>query len=189
MGRPIHLLDITSDLEVPVVAAIAVREDGTEPFFASSAGGSRSAAARKAVWEVCQIWHSVTQRKECSEELAHWLLTATTGAQPWLLPDDSAPGWETQTHDSAVHNSPSGTSAAWDLAAAIERLQSAGLDPMVLDLSRNDVVVPVVRAIVPGLRHFWGRFGAGRLYDTPVRLGWLSEAKQEEALNPICCMI
>jgi thiazole/oxazole-forming peptide maturase SagD family component len=179
MGRPIQLLDIATDLGIPVVAAIAPHESGTEPFFASSANWSRRAAARKAVWEVCQIWHSVTRRKQCGEELAAWLLTATTLTEPWLVPDGVAP----------AHADMDSGDAPRGLASAVERLQSAGLDPLVLDLSRNDVALPAVRVVVPGLRHFWARFGAGRLYRTPVRMGWLSEPTQEDALNPICCMI
>ncbi|WP_441293212.1 hypothetical protein ACSRUE_22460 [Sorangium sp. KYC3313] len=38
---------------------------------------------------------------------------------------------------------------------------------------------------MPGLRHFWPRFGPGRLYDVPVRLGWLERANREEDLNPV----
>ncbi len=33
----------------------------------------------------------------------------------------------------------------------------------------------VVKVIVPGIRHFWRKTGLGRLYDVPVKLGWLSE--------------
>jgi hypothetical protein len=42
----------------------------------------------------------------------------------------------------------------------------------------------VVRVVAPGLRHFWARFGPGRLYDVPVREGWLSRSLGEEELNP-----
>jgi ribosomal protein S12 methylthiotransferase accessory factor len=35
------------------------------------------------------------------------------------------------------------------------------------------------------LRHFWPRFAAGRLYDVPVRLGWLPRPLAEEELNPV----
>jgi ribosomal protein S12 methylthiotransferase accessory factor len=40
-----------------------------------------------------------------------------------------------------------------------------------------------VKVIVPGLRHFWSRFGAGRLYDVPVKLGWLAEPRTEDQMN------
>ena len=46
----------------------------------------------------------------------------------------------------------------------------AGLDFLVLDQTRPDIGVPVVRVIVPGLRHFYRRFApTGRLYDVPVK--------------------
>jgi oxazoline/thiazoline synthase len=45
--------------------------------------------------------------------------------------------------------------------------------------------VPVVKVVVPGLRHFWPRFGPGRLFDVPVRLGRLSRPTRYADLNPI----
>jgi ribosomal protein S12 methylthiotransferase accessory factor len=38
--------------------------------------------------------------------------------------------------------------------------------------------------MAPGLRHFWVRLAPGRLYDVPVRLGWLQTSLSEELLNP-----
>jgi ribosomal protein S12 methylthiotransferase accessory factor len=42
-----------------------------------------------------------------------------------------------------------------------------------------------VKVVVPGLRHFWPRFGPGRLYDVPVRLGLLPAPLAEAELNPL----
>jgi ribosomal protein S12 methylthiotransferase accessory factor len=39
--------------------------------------------------------------------------------------------------------------------------------------------------VVPGLRHFWARFAPGRLYDVPVKMGWLDKPLLESELNPI----
>jgi len=44
--------------------------------------------------------------------------------------------------------------------------------------------VPVVRVIVPGLRHFYRRFGPGRLYDIPVKLGLRDRPIPESELTP-----
>jgi oxazoline/thiazoline synthase len=60
-----------------------------------------------------------------------------------------------------------------------------GLDFLVLDQTRPDIGVPVVRVIVPGLRHFYRRFGPGRLYDVPVKLGWRKGPLPESDLNPV----
>jgi ribosomal protein S12 methylthiotransferase accessory factor len=35
------------------------------------------------------------------------------------------------------------------------------------------------------MRHFYKRFGPGRLYDVPVKLGWLKKPVKEEELNPV----
>jgi ribosomal protein S12 methylthiotransferase accessory factor len=67
----------------------------------------------------------------------------------------------------------------------VQIAKRAGLDFLVLDQTRPDIEVPVVRVIVPGLRHFYRRFGPGRLYDIPVKLGWLDHPLSETELNPL----
>ena len=67
--------------------------------------------------------------------------------------------------------------------ACVDIAGRAGLDFLVLDQTRPDVEVPVVRVIVPGLRHFYRRFGSGRLYDVPVKLGWQDRPLPEGELT------
>jgi len=59
------------------------------------------------------------------------------------------------------------------------------MEVLVLDQTRPDVGLPVVKVIVPGMRHFWARLGPGRLYDVPVQLGRLCRPTPYEELNPI----
>jgi ribosomal protein S12 methylthiotransferase accessory factor len=59
------------------------------------------------------------------------------------------------------------------------------MELLVLDQTRPDTGIPVVRAVVPGLRHFWPRYGPGRLHDVPVALGRLAEPTPYERLNPV----
>jgi len=59
------------------------------------------------------------------------------------------------------------------------------MEVLVLDQTRPDVKMPVVKVIVPGLRHFRARFAPGRLYDVPVQMGWEERSLAEEELNPI----
>jgi ribosomal protein S12 methylthiotransferase accessory factor len=68
--------------------------------------------------------------------------------------------------------------------ACVDIARRAGLDFLVLDQTRPDVEVPVVRVIVPGLRHFYRRFGPGRLYDVPVKLGLRDQPIPESELTP-----
>jgi oxazoline/thiazoline synthase len=68
--------------------------------------------------------------------------------------------------------------------ACVEIANRAGMDFLVLDQTRPDVEVPVVRVLAPGLRHFYKRFGPGRLYDVPVKLGLSDRPLPEEELTP-----
>jgi ribosomal protein S12 methylthiotransferase accessory factor len=71
------------------------------------------------------------------------------------------------------------------VTACVGLAKRAGLDFLVLDQTRPDIEVPVVRVIVPGLRHFYRRFAPGRLYDVPVKLGLRDRPLPEHELNPL----
>ena len=71
------------------------------------------------------------------------------------------------------------------VTACVNLAKREGLDFLVLDQTRPDIEVPVVRVVVPGLRHFYRRFGPGRLYDVPVKLGWRDRPLPESELNPL----
>jgi thiazole/oxazole-forming peptide maturase SagD family component len=98
------------------------------------------------------------------------------GTTPLRLEGASVPDPERQSAGDPA--APSRIRAARQYARAGRRLRRdrfarAGLDFLVLDQTRPDIEFPVVRVIVPGLRHFYRRFAPGRLYDVPVKLGLL----------------
>jgi ribosomal protein S12 methylthiotransferase accessory factor len=68
-------------------------------------------------------------------------------------------------------------------------IEKRGMEMLVLDQTRADVKMPVVKVVVPGLRHFWARYGDGRLYDVPVQMGWLERPLREDELNPLSVFI
>ena len=63
-------------------------------------------------------------------------------------------------------------------------VEARGMEFLVLDQTRPDIGMPVVRVIVPGMRHFWARFAPGRLYDVPVAMGRRRRPLAEADLNP-----
>ena len=67
----------------------------------------------------------------------------------------------------------------------MEIARSKGLEVLMLDQTRADVELNVVKVIVPGMRHFWKRLAPGRLYDVPVEMGWLAQRRTEQEMNPI----
>jgi len=99
-------------------------------------------------------------------------------AYPFLIPNGEA------AH-SGYDSKFGGLHAPEQVAACVEATRAQGLDFMVLDQTRADIEVPVVRVIVPGMRHFYQRFAPGRLYDVPVKLGLREWPVPEEELNKI----
>ncbi len=71
-----------------------------------------------------------------------------------------------------------------DVLKCVQIAQDHHLEVLVLDQTRPDIQLPVVRVIVPGLRFYWQRFAPGRLYQVPVDLGWLDAPLREDQLNP-----
>ncbi|WP_338122445.1 YcaO-like family protein, partial [Streptomyces albus] len=45
-----------------------------------------------------------------------------------------------------------------DIEDAVALVRRHGMEVLVLDQTRPDLGIPVVKVIVPGLRHFWARF-------------------------------
>ncbi|WP_164902411.1 TOMM precursor leader peptide-binding protein [Rhizobium leguminosarum] len=58
-----------------------------------------------------------------------------------------------------------------------------------VELTKPQIGLPVARLFVPEMRTFWRRTGPGRLYDLPVRRGWLKQRLNEHELNPITLVL
>ena len=187
LGREIWVLDVTSDLGVPVMAAISRRTDkpAEDIMFGFGAHFDPRIALRRALTELGQLLPAVAGVRPDGSgyglddpHLVSWWTTATTASQPYLLPHP-----EEAARTAADYGyTPSGY---LDLDGACVVARRAGLDILVLDQTRPDVKLPVVKVVVPGLRHFWPRFAPGRLFDVPVRLGRLTRPTAYSELNPI----
>lgn len=178
IGRDLFLLDCTTDIGIPAYVSVAPRFDGSEPLIAGAAHISARTAAYKAASEVGQVWYEAKRSGGLPESMRPWLLRETTATQPYLTPCGfiDAPQEPHLLEDTL-----------WEYV--VERLAAVGLQAYAVDHSRPDVLSRTVRAIVPGLRHIWNRRAPGRLYDVPVRMGWLAQAVDKKDLNPIRCMI
>ena len=112
--------------------------------------------------------------------VSEWWRTAAVADLPYLVPDPTVPA--TRVSDLAL---PTGDDLAADLTACRDLVRANGMELLALDMTRPDIGLPVVKVLVPGLRHFWSRYAPGRLYDVPVRLGWLPAPLAEDQLNPV----
>jgi len=189
--RDLWVLDLTSDLNIPTFVAVSRCGDRDSEDILLGFGSHFDAkiAVSRALTEINQILGVVlptnadgkTQYASSAEPLAlNWWQTATLQNQPYLVPDKSS---RTKVYSDYAQN--------WsdELLEDIKRCQQIveqkGMEMLVLEQTRPDIGLKVVKVIVPGMRHFWKRLGAGRLYDVPVQMGWLNESMSENNLNPI----
>ncbi len=167
--RDLHLFDLTHDLNVPVVAATSAQADGTAIYLGAAADPCIATAARRAVEELLQFWYWDLITEHLPDSRRDWVRSGSYQRFPFLRP-------ETQTRAGSKDGEP-----------IVERLTARGLNPCVVDLTRPEIGIPVVRAVVPGLRHHRRRLAPGRLFDVPVALGWLDRPRTETEMNPYPC--
>jgi bacteriocin biosynthesis cyclodehydratase domain-containing protein len=187
LHRKLWVLDLTSDLGIPAMAAISRRTDkpAEDIMFGFGAHFDPRIALRRALSELGQMLWAVADADGSGggyalpdPHLVSWWSGATVHGQSYLLPDPSRT--PLTADDYGYRQRP-----YLDMDRMCAIVANAGLDILVLDQTRPDIELPVVKVVVPGLRHFWPRLAPGRLYDVPVRLGRLAEPTRYEDLNPI----
>jgi ribosomal protein S12 methylthiotransferase accessory factor len=142
-------------------------------------------AVRRALTELNQMVPALAELKDISRlerhdpDFVRWWREATLAGHPYLAPDPTqAPRTLTDyayTRHQDIHA---------EVTLLRHRIEALGMEVLVLDQTRPDTGLPVVKVIVPGLRHFWARFAPGRLYDVPVRLGRRQTPVDYDDLNP-----
>jgi bacteriocin biosynthesis cyclodehydratase domain-containing protein len=181
-GRKLWVLDVTSDLGIPTyVAILHWMQDGKENIeFGSGAHFDPRIAMLRTLTELNQFLSIGLMGGGTGEKSSLDRVTPLRLADyPFLTPNsDPAVQPDTGSAYGPLDNTREQVNACVDIA------RRAGLDFLVLNQTRPDVEVPVVRVIVPGLRHFYRRFGPGRLYDVPVKLGLQDRPLPEHELTP-----
>ena len=178
-GRRIWVIDITTDLGVPSFVAMSHATENGRDLVEYGSGSHFDAriALLRSLTELNQFLSIglMGQRDTGGSDEAPFHLRD----HPYLLPSGAPPVrpdfglkfGKLDTRDQVL--------------ACVDIAKRLGHDFLVLDQTRPDIDVPVMRVIVPGLRHFYRRFGPGRLYDVPVKLGWLDKPTPEGDLNPM----
>jgi ribosomal protein S12 methylthiotransferase accessory factor len=189
-GREVWVLDITADLGIPTFAAVSRRVGGPTEDILLGFGShlDPSIAVVRALTELNQFLPAVsvhetdgsTRYKADSPAMLSWWRNGTAAVNEWLLPHPEMPA--TTAGDFPDRRDMDLTGAIRHCVAVAEQ---AGLETIVLDQTRPDIELAVVKVMVPGLRHFWRRLGPGRLYDVPVRLGWNQVPTHEAEMNQV----
>lgn len=185
--RDLWVLDLTCDLGIPAFVAVSHRAGAREEriLYGFGAHIDPQIAVLRAVCEMNQILPWFGEPDSSDAEISgtwfgRWLKEAGLADHPHMAPDAGTPA--RRMADYAVPD----TEDVRDGIEHCRRLaEGRELEFLVLDLTRPDVGMPVARVIVPGLRHYFQRFAPGRLYDVPVRMGWLECPREEADLNRV----
>ncbi len=153
-SRHVRLLDITTDVGIPVVAAVSANANGRGCALGYGSRPSLVEAVRAAVFEMCQAelgQHVVAAKRHDGGDAAlsdnerrifrrGTLLDARTCIllQPDGLPAPERPKAPNEPEDA--------------LRYAVDRLDRMGISAYLLDLTRADFGIPVVRVLAPGLQ-------------------------------------
>jgi ribosomal protein S12 methylthiotransferase accessory factor len=181
-GRRLWVLDVTNDLGIPTFVAITHwTSNGQENIeFGSGAHFDARIALLRALTELNQFLSIGLMGGGKGEKTSlDGITPLRLQDHPFLTPNgkaDSHSGFESKFGRLPAHE---------QVAACVDIARGQDLDFLVLDQTRPDIDVPVVRVTVPGMRHFYRRFAPGRLYDVPVKLGWRDRPLPEDALNKI----
>jgi ribosomal protein S12 methylthiotransferase accessory factor len=182
--RRSHVLDITSDLNIPVFVAISYEPNGSAVALGFGADFDPDRAVFSALLEMCQmeisfeIFHQQTLESTHSG-FAAWIeaadLASCVCCQPLSDQSVDLESYRTKRLD--------GSSSA--LERCLETCRAHDFSVFYVELTREEIAIPVARTIVPGLRHYKPRFAPGRLYEVPITVGWQANRMAEISLNPL----
>jgi ribosomal protein S12 methylthiotransferase accessory factor len=183
-GREFWVLDITSDLGIPSFAAVSRRRGPRESLMLGFGTHlDPRIGILRALTEMNQFLPyelSETHSPLEGDEAEQWLTTATLAEHPYLAASESE-----RPRTQGDPGRPWSKDLREDVEMCVRLASERGLEMLVLDQTRPDLELNVVRVVVPGLRHFWRRMGPGRLYDVPVQQGWLAQPTPEADMNPV----
>lgn len=188
LGREFWVLDLTADLTVPAFVCVS-RRLGDGPDEVTMGFGAHvdpRVGILRSIAEMNQLMPAALREIDRPDRPVEEVEDDGTSSHlradetPYLTPDPKQ--LERTLSDFETLDDE-------DLGRIARQCQSlvegAGMEMLVHDLTRPDVGLPVVKVVVPGMRHFWPRFAPGRLYDVPVQMSWLERALTEEELNPV----
>jgi oxazoline/thiazoline synthase len=178
LGREIWVIDITTDFGIPVFVALSCSHDSPmeEIIYGFGAHFDPSIAVQRAITELNQSLSFLEINKTAFQRLEN--RKDSLSNQFYLFAN---PNFPAKVHKDYPYQETQ--DILDDILICLEITKKNDLEMLVLDQSRPDLDLKVVKVIIPGLRHFWRRTGPGRLYDVPLNLGWLSKSTQEQQLN------
>jgi len=194
-NRLFYVLDLTHDYGIPVIAAISVSGEETDITMGFGANFDCLSAVKSAVGEMLQLYalKRIIERQitaggvESLDQSARVFISWAQGDFVKIHPHMRPGGMNRSMKELRSLPRPGDSEEALQSCAALCRQKNQQF--LVLDLTPPVFKVPVVRVIVPGMRHFRARFAPGRLYQVPVAMGWRTTAISENDLTQLPILI
>lgn len=152
------LFDITSDVAIPVIAAVSAEPDGRDVSLGFAARLDVHSAAASALTEMLQLELSLAAARSigaAAESWHYWRKTVRMTTSPL----DAA----FLAHAPPPRMDLTSAAGCTGLSAALDACAAAGVDLWFADLTRTAIGVPVFRALSTTLCHYKPRFGRRRL--------------------------
>ena len=180
LHRECWVLDLTTDLGIPVFVAISRTRDEDQPHWLIGFG--------------CDMDVNRALRKSLSEmnQMLPLLLNHLPIPPLWTTSSDAEEQHISYIYPSEMNFLPSCVnSKATDatLETLSKKLKKQDFSAYVVDQTDVEIGVDVVRVIIPGMYHFWRRLGGQRLYEAPVKLGWRRDPISYRELNPLSIVL
>jgi ribosomal protein S12 methylthiotransferase accessory factor len=194
-NRLFYALDLTHDYNIPVIAAISVNGEETDIAMGFGANFDCLSAVKSAVREMLQLYAlkriiekqiasgGVESLDQSARAFISWAHGDFVKTHSYMRPG----GMNRSPQEQRSVTRPRDSEEALQSCTALCRQKNQKF--FVLDFTPPSFKVPVVRIIVPGMRHFRARFAPGRLYQVPVSMGWRSTAIRENDLNQFPILI
>jgi ribosomal protein S12 methylthiotransferase accessory factor len=172
-GRRSWLLDITTDIGVPCVAAVSCSANGSGFAFGLAARPTLKAAARSAILEMCQLELALAVvEAKCRESGQAALNKRDQGhlRRATLIDADRCPLLQ-PVPERKQHLSIEATDPGTVLQLIVDRLGQFDIETFGLNLTRTQFAVPVARIIAPGLQPEPSEIITPRLSDMITQTG------------------
>lgn len=170
----VWVLDLTQDIQVPVMCAIAQHKQMKTSVMGFGCHLDATISCQRALTELFQL-----------------IEIKDNNTSPFSFDDIQQEGYlfgdkETVVLPTEVNNA---TDLKTDIEFCLEELQKINVDVIVINNSRASLNFSSVKVIIPGLCHIFPYFGLQRLYQVPVKMGWLDKPKLESELNQQALLI
>ncbi len=193
-NRKLWAIDITNDIDIPtfvVVSYIQTKDKDQDICFAAACHFDPEVAMLRAVCEHTQLLETINNNKygknyeQLSYEFANWLQNSTI--------EDEYFKYLTPSYEKIAILSDYKKFENLSLNAqrdkCIQLVKDNNWQIYVIDFTRADIGMSVVKVMIPQLRSMHTRLGAGRMYDVPVKTGKLKRSLLEKEINKVTIFI